>query len=133
MLADAHNVLGTVKQGEWDYAGAEQEYRRAIELNHSYAVAHVSYAMHLYCMQRFEEAAAEARRAQQLVRANRLCVSVPVPPDVDAGVVCFHNNLRQITKLHRARIPLEADGGVNAMFDNFADYSANAAPAETTS
>ena len=66
MLADAHNALGTVKEGEWDYAGAEQEYRRAIELNTNYAVAHISYAMHLYGMQRFEEAAAEARRAQQL-------------------------------------------------------------------
>jgi TolB-like protein/Tfp pilus assembly protein PilF len=66
MLADAHNALGTVKQAEWDYAGAEQEYRRAIDLNTSYAVAHISYAMHLYGMQRFEEAAAEARRAQQL-------------------------------------------------------------------
>jgi TolB-like protein len=65
-LADAHNALATVKQAEWDWAGAEEEYLRAIELNHSYAVAHISYAMHLYGMQRFEEAAAEARRAQQL-------------------------------------------------------------------
>jgi TolB-like protein/Tfp pilus assembly protein PilF len=66
MLADAHNALATVKQSEWDWAGAEEEYRRAIDLNPGYAVAHISYAMHLYGMERFEEAAAEARRAQQL-------------------------------------------------------------------
>jgi tetratricopeptide (TPR) repeat protein len=66
MLADAHNALATVKQAEWDWAGAEEEYRRAIELNQSYAVAHISYSMHLSGMQRFEEAVAEARRAQQL-------------------------------------------------------------------
>lgn len=65
-LADAHNALAMVKQAEWDWRGAEQEYQRAIELNHSYAVAYVSYAMHLYGMQRFQEAARHARRAQQL-------------------------------------------------------------------
>src|SRR2546427_7317853 len=65
-LAEAHNALAMVKQVEWDWAGAEQEYRRAIELNSSYPVARISYAIHLYAMQRFEEAVAQAKRAQQL-------------------------------------------------------------------
>ena len=65
-LAEAHNALAMVKQVEWDWTGAEQEYRRAIELNASYAMARISYAIHIYALQRFEEAAAQAERAQQL-------------------------------------------------------------------
>ena len=65
-VAEAHNALAMVKQVEWDWAGAEREYRRAIELNPSYPVARISYAIHLYAMQRFEEAVAQAERAQQL-------------------------------------------------------------------
>jgi TolB-like protein/Tfp pilus assembly protein PilF len=65
-LADAHNALAMAKQAEWDWSGAERGYRRAIELNRSYAVSHVSYAIHLYALQRFEEAVTQAKRAQQL-------------------------------------------------------------------
>jgi TolB-like protein/DNA-binding winged helix-turn-helix (wHTH) protein/Tfp pilus assembly protein PilF len=65
-LAEAHTALARVAQQEWDWAGAEREYRRAIELNPSYAVARIWYAIYLYAMQRSEEAALEARRAQQL-------------------------------------------------------------------
>ena len=36
-LADAHFVLGRIKQDEWDWMGADQEYRRAIELSPSLA------------------------------------------------------------------------------------------------
>ena len=67
-LAEAHNVLARAAQQEWDWVGAEREYRRAIELNPSHpgAGAHEWYAMYLYAMGRSEEAVAEARRAQQL-------------------------------------------------------------------
>jgi len=65
-LADAHHALAMAKQAEWDWSAAERGYRRAIELNRSHAVARVSYAIHLYAMQRFEEAVDQAKRAQQL-------------------------------------------------------------------
>jgi len=66
-LAEAHTTLARVaQQEEWDWAGAEREYRRAIELNPSYPQARIRYAMYLYAMLRFEEAVIEARRAQQL-------------------------------------------------------------------
>jgi len=39
---------------------------RAIELNPSYALARIRYAMYLFAMLRFDEAVVEARRAQQL-------------------------------------------------------------------
>ena len=65
-LAQAHTALARVTQQEWDWAGAEREYRRAIELNPSYPLARIWYAQYLCAFQRFEEAVAQAKRAQQL-------------------------------------------------------------------
>ena len=40
-VAEAHNTLAEVKKGyEWDWATAEAEFKRALELNPSYALAH---------------------------------------------------------------------------------------------
>jgi len=55
-LAEAHTALARVTQQEWDWAGAEREYRRAIELNPSYPLAHIWFAQYLSAMQRSEEA-----------------------------------------------------------------------------
>src|SRR2546428_2147868 len=71
-VAEAHTALARVAQQEWDWAGAEREFRRAIELNPSYPLARIWYAMYLYAMQRFEEAVAQAERAQQLDPASAL-------------------------------------------------------------
>lgn len=66
-LAEAHTVLATGKLFyDWDWANAEKEYRRAIELNPGYADAHMMYALYLSVMQRFDEARSEAQLAQQL-------------------------------------------------------------------
>src|SRR5207245_10774904 len=44
-LAEAHTSLATLKAiYDWERSGAEQEFRRAIELNPSYATAHHWYA-----------------------------------------------------------------------------------------
>jgi eukaryotic-like serine/threonine-protein kinase len=66
-LAEAHNALATVKADyDWDWPGAEREFRRAIELNPSYATAHQWYGELLAELGRHEEALAEIKRAQQL-------------------------------------------------------------------
>ena len=65
-LAETHTALGWVTFHEWDWAGAEREYRRAVELNPGYALARIWYSQYLYAMQRFEEAVAQAQVAQQL-------------------------------------------------------------------
>src|SRR6185295_17660853 len=49
---------------------AEREYRRAIELNPSYTLARIWYAMYLTFMRRFDEAVEEAHRAQLLDPAS---------------------------------------------------------------
>ena len=43
-LAEAYNALGYVKHYNWDWADAEQDFKRAIELNPNYANAHNFYA-----------------------------------------------------------------------------------------
>lgn len=65
-LAGAHAALGRVSQHEWDWAGAERAYRRAIEVNPNYAVARAWYAAYLYPLDRFEEAAEQAEHALRL-------------------------------------------------------------------
>ena len=65
-LAEAHAALGRISQQEWDWAGAERAYRRAIDANPSYASARVWYGQYLFCMERFDEAVEQAERAQRL-------------------------------------------------------------------
>jgi len=66
-LAEAHVSLAMVRASyDWDWNGAEQEFRRAIELNPNYATAHQWYGLMLASLARFPEAESEVRRAQQL-------------------------------------------------------------------
>jgi tetratricopeptide (TPR) repeat protein len=66
-LAEAHTSLACVKLIlNWDWKGAEQEFKRAIELNSSYSPAHTWYAHYLVAMGRFDESAAEAKRSLEL-------------------------------------------------------------------
>jgi serine/threonine protein kinase/Tfp pilus assembly protein PilF len=67
LLAEAHNALATVKSDfDWEWEGAEKEYKRAITLNPNYATAHQWYAEHLIKMLRFEEALTEFDRALEI-------------------------------------------------------------------
>src|SRR5438445_3716658 len=66
-LGEVHASLGLVKyQFDWDWPGAEAEFRRAIELNPSYAPSHQFFADYLKAMGRFDEALAEMDRAHEL-------------------------------------------------------------------
>ena len=64
-LGEAHNSLAFCLDGfDWDFDSAGKEFRRAIELNPSYATAHHWYAWHLGLLGRFDEAIAEMRKAE---------------------------------------------------------------------
>jgi len=67
-LAEAHAALGAEKAGfEYDWAGAEQEFKRAIELNANCADAHFYYSWYLLTpLGRSGEAIAEMKRALEL-------------------------------------------------------------------
>jgi TolB-like protein/DNA-binding winged helix-turn-helix (wHTH) protein/tetratricopeptide (TPR) repeat protein len=65
-LADGHMVLASVRENEWDWVGAEQEYKRALELNPGLARAHHWYAILLTALHRPGEAIHEIARAVDL-------------------------------------------------------------------
>jgi TolB-like protein/DNA-binding winged helix-turn-helix (wHTH) protein/Flp pilus assembly protein TadD len=67
MLGEAHNSLAfCLDVFDWDLDSAGKEFRRAIELNPSYATAHQWYASHLIVLGRNDEAIAEMRKAESL-------------------------------------------------------------------
>jgi len=66
-LAEAHTSLGFVlSRFDWDWTGAEREFRRAIELNPNYATAHQWFAMMLLELGRTSEAIQEIDKALEL-------------------------------------------------------------------
>jgi TolB-like protein/DNA-binding winged helix-turn-helix (wHTH) protein/Tfp pilus assembly protein PilF len=65
-LAEGHASLGIVRHMEYQSADAEQELRRALELNPNYAMAHHFYSGYLLGRGLLAEALAENDRARQL-------------------------------------------------------------------
>ena len=66
-LGEAHNSLAFCLDGfEWDFEGAGKEFRRAIDLNPSYATAHHWYAWHLALISLYDDAIVEMRKAESL-------------------------------------------------------------------
>jgi len=66
-LAEAHASLAWSKmQFDWDWQGAEREFKQATELNPGYANAHHWYALYLTITGRHAEALAEDRKAESL-------------------------------------------------------------------
>jgi len=66
-LAEPHASLAFIAETyDWDWPGAEREYKQALELNPSYAQAHNWYAGYLTYTGRFNEGVAEAMRAREL-------------------------------------------------------------------
>lgn len=66
-LSQAHTALAAVKTDrDWDWNGAEREYRRALELNPGDPTAHHWYALHLSRLGRWQEAETEIQRALPL-------------------------------------------------------------------
>jgi serine/threonine protein kinase/Flp pilus assembly protein TadD len=63
-LAAAHVTLGNVRLlFDWDWSGAEREYRRALEINPNLPEANLGYATYLGTLGRFDEAISRVRQA----------------------------------------------------------------------
>ena len=70
-LPDAHIALASVHlYFDWDWAGAEAELKRALELNPSSVQAHDLYGLYFAALQRFDPAVAELRTARDLDPAS---------------------------------------------------------------
>ena len=79
-LAETHTSLGQgLEWLEWDLAGAEREYKRALELNPDYPTAHHRYGVFLVSSGRNEEGLAQLQRALELDPA-----SLPINADIGA-------------------------------------------------
>lgn len=66
-LVEAHTALALYKeQYEWDWNGAEIEFKRAISVNPSYATAHQWYGEFLAFMGRTDESIAEVEKSVEL-------------------------------------------------------------------
>lgn len=64
-LAEAHASIGYTLRRDWDWAGAEREFQRAIALNPNYATAHMWYGSTLWALERLEESMRELQRVQE--------------------------------------------------------------------
>jgi TolB-like protein/DNA-binding winged helix-turn-helix (wHTH) protein/Tfp pilus assembly protein PilF len=66
-LPEGHGALALAKlHYDWDFAGAEQEFKRALALNPNDADIRHSYAHYLMAMGRMDESGAESKRAVEL-------------------------------------------------------------------
>ena len=101
-LAEAHATLAYIKTGyDWDWPGAEEGFRRAIELNPNYETAHQWYAEYLSGMGRHQEAIAEIRRAREV---NPLSLIINA---VEVSVLCIAREYDQ--GISQGRKALEMD------------------------
>ncbi|MCJ7717947.1 MAG: FlgO family outer membrane protein [Anaerolineales bacterium] len=66
-LGEAHAELAdALVVNNWDWTGGEKEFKRALELNPNYAMAHNRYAWLLSFVGRLDEAIKESKRAHEL-------------------------------------------------------------------
>jgi len=66
-LAEAHaSLAGVLYRYEWDWEGAEREFRLSLELDPSSAEAHRAYAIYLMAVRRNPEGLVEVQRAWEL-------------------------------------------------------------------
>jgi serine/threonine protein kinase/Tfp pilus assembly protein PilF len=102
--AEAHTSLAYVQHHfDWNLEAADANYRRAIELKPSYAVAHQWRALLLTCMGRADAAQREILSARDLD---------PLSPVINTAVGWIHYLCGKIDRaLHELRAALELDPG----------------------
>jgi TolB-like protein/Tfp pilus assembly protein PilF/predicted Ser/Thr protein kinase len=104
-LAQAHSSLATVNCFyEWDWAGADVEFKRAIELNPNYPDARALYSHYLMIMKRPEEAMAQIQRALELDPLNAFFqafygVDLEIAGRYDEAIAQSHKALRTSPEL----------------------------------
>ncbi len=103
-LAEAHTSLaGMTDDFEWNWAAAEESYRKAIELNRNYVTAHHWFADHLARMGRHNEAIKEAGIASEIDPLSR------VSTFIQAWVHFFARRYPEAIKHARRTLELDAE------------------------
>jgi serine/threonine-protein kinase len=86
-LAEARTTLASIKAWyEWDFTGAELEFKQTIDLNPGYPTAHQRYSLFLIHMGHTEESFTEIRRALELD---------PISLSINSGLGLNHYHARQ--------------------------------------
>ena len=90
-LAEAHTSSAGVHLFNWQWAQAEEEFRRAISLNDNYATAHHWYSLFLRVEGRLDDALSEIKRAQELdplspIISVNVAVIALLKNDIDAAI-----------------------------------------------
>jgi TolB-like protein len=113
-LAEAHTSLAYVKHRfDWDWTGADTEFKRAIELNPRYPTARQWYALYLSTAGRHDEAVAEMKRALELD---------PLSPIMITGVGRVYHFAQDYDKaIEYYRKALEIDPSFGPAHGNMAD------------
>jgi adenylate cyclase len=94
-LAEPHASLGYYRfYYDWDWAAAEQEFRKAIALNPNYELAYDWYGYYLTAMERYDEAIAVLKKAAELDP-----LSVPIITDMGFSFYYSGNYDEAIKKL----------------------------------
>jgi len=109
-VSEAHVTLASVAADEWDWAGADKAFRRALELNPGYATAHQWYGEYLEKMGRIKEGLAETQRAYELD---------PLSPVINTGVGSLlyddQQNDRALDQFRKA-LELNPDYGMDYLY-----------------
>src|SRR3984893_3693470 len=109
-LAEPHATLGYSKDFDWDWQGAEREFKQAIDLNPGYTTAHHWYAIHLTSLGRNTEAIAEIRKAQSLDP-----LSLIISADV-AWVFYFARRYEQQGEQARKTLEMDSNFAIARMY-----------------
>jgi eukaryotic-like serine/threonine-protein kinase len=109
-LAQAHTELGAIHfYADWDWDGADKEFRRALALNPGDADAHHYYSFYLAAMGRADDAVAESQKALDL---DPLSISA----QVNAGFILYFTH-RYDKAIDQCRRALELDAGSAGAYD----------------
>jgi eukaryotic-like serine/threonine-protein kinase len=112
LLGEAHTSLASVKlYYDWDWPGAEMEFKKGIELNPGYSIAYQWYAEYLAFMGKFEEAIAMGKRSMELdplspIIASNLAGFYWIAGQYDTAIEEYRKALEMDSNLAVARIYL---------------------------
>ena len=112
LLAEAHTSLAGVRlYYDWDWEGAEREFKNAIELNPGYSTAYQWYAEYLAFMGRYDESIGMGKRSMELdplspIIASNLASFYFVAGQYDTAIEEFRKALEMDSNLAVARIYL---------------------------
>ena len=101
-IAEARTSLAFIKWVyDWDFAGADAEFSRAIELNPNYATAHHWRAYYLVSMGRGDEAIAAIKKAQELEGPLSLGIMTDVG-EIYCWARMYDDAIEHLTEIARA-------------------------------